>query len=149
VALSFSGYESGTGHHPDGALTPHAGARRYETSTPPMALLDGWAAAIGWLDRIGWKRVHARIREGQAAAIDALRAIDRVRILTPAGPQAGLVSFALDGVDPVAAAARLVKAGVIVRWLDHPRALRASIGFHWSDGDIARLSAAVGALRGC
>jgi L-cysteine/cystine lyase len=147
--LSFSGYESGSGHTPDGGLTPHPGGRRYETSTPPNALLDGWAVAIAWLEGFGWDRVHARIGEGQAAAVAALAAIPGVRVLTPGGPQAGLVSFAIEGHDPVGAAARMVDEGVIVRWLEHPRALRASIGFHWCHTDIDRLAAAVRAVRGC
>lgn len=149
LALSFSGYESGSGHTPDGAVTPHPGGRRYETSTPPMALIEGWTAAIAWLEGFGWARVHGRVRDGQAAACAALGEIDGVRILTPSGPQAGLVTFALDDTDPVAAAARMVEEGVIVRWLDHPRALRASIGFHWCNSDIERLAAAVRAVRGC
>jgi selenocysteine lyase/cysteine desulfurase len=114
-----------------------------------MALIDGWTAAIAWLERFGWVNVHARIREGQAAAVAALAAIPGVRVLTPPGPQAGLVTFAIDGHDPVADAARMVEEGVIVRWLEHPRALRASIGFHWCHTDIDRLAAAVRAVSGC
>jgi L-cysteine/cystine lyase len=147
--LSFSGYESGSGHTPEGGITAHPGGRRYETSTPPMALIDGWTAAIAWLESFGWANVHARIREGQAAAVAALAAIPGVRVITPPGAQAGLVTFAIDGHDPVAAAARMVEEGVIVRWLDHPRALRASIGFHWCHTDIDRLAAAVRAVSGC
>jgi L-cysteine/cystine lyase len=149
LEVSFSGYESGSGHTPDGAFTSHPGARRYEASTPPMALLEGWAAAIDWLASFGWDRVHARIRDGQAAASAALGEIPGVNVLTPTGPRAGLVTFAVDGRDPVAGAARMVQEGVIVRWLDHPPALRASIGFHWRGSDIERLAAAVRAVRGC
>ena len=149
LELSFSGYESGTDHTPDGGLTPHPGARRYETSTPPMALLEGWAAAIAWLDGIGWERVFRRIQEGQRTARAALEAIPGVNVLTPTDPHAGLLTFTLEGHDPVRAAAQLVTHGVIVRWLDHPAALRASIGFHWCHSDITRLSDAVRRVCGC
>ena len=149
IRLSFSGYESGTGHAPDGGLRPHPGARRHEASTPPTALLGGWLAAIEWLEAIGWDRVFSRIAAGRAAAADALTAIPGVRVLTPDGPRAGLVTFAIDGADPVRAAATVARHGVVVRWLEHPPALRASIGFHWSEGDIAALRDAVRAAAGC
>jgi L-cysteine/cystine lyase len=149
IDLSFSGYESGAGHTTDGGLLPHAGARRYETSTPPMALLEGWAAAIAWLEGIGWDRIAGRIRAGRAAAAEALGALPGVAVHAPARGGAGLVTFTVAGADPPAAAAALADAGVVVRFLDHPRALRASIGFHWCTRDVDRLVRAVAALDGC
>lgn len=149
IEPAFSGYESGTAHTPEGGITLHAGARRFEMSTPPMPLLSGWAAALDWLAEAGWPVVHERILAGVAAARSALSEIPAVRILTPEGPQAGLLSFAVEGHDPARACARLAARGVIVRWLEHPPALRASWGFHWCHGDVTRLREAVAAVSGC
>ncbi len=119
IDLSFAGYDSGSDHRPDGALTLHAGARRYETSTPPAPLLPGWSAALRWLGELGWDWIFARVRAGQAAAPGRCwRRCPGVRVLTPPGEQAGLVAFTLEGVDPEAACRTLYERGVTVRWLD-------------------------------
>jgi len=146
---TFSGYESGTGHTPDGDIDLHEGARRYEMSTPPMALLGAWSAGLDWMEGLGWEWIHARIRTGHARARAALGALPGVHVITPDGPQAGLVSFAVEGHEAAAACAALAADGVLVRWLEYPPALRASIGFHWCDDDIERLTRAVAAVCGC
>lgn len=145
IELTFAGYESGTAHDVDGELTLHAGARRYETSTTPADLVPGWRAALDWLQRLGWEWVHGRIAAAQAAARERLLAIDGVEVLTPRGPQAGLLSFTVRGRDAVATSAALAQGGVIVRWLPQPAALRASLGFYTDDTDLDRLA---GAVRG-
>lgn len=149
LAPAFSGYETGTAHTPTGGVDPHPGARRFEMATPPMALLGGWQAALDWLAAVGPDRVHARIAEGWEHAAGALAAIPGVAVLTPPDAHAGLVTFTVAGADPVRAAAAMAREGVIVRWLEHPAALRASIGFHWCRTDIARLAGAVRAVAGC
>ena len=149
LEVTYSGYETGTGHTPAGGITPHPGARRHEPATLPFGLLTGWAAALTWLEGFGWDHIHRRIRAGRAAAVAALQTIPDVHIELPSGPQAGLLTFRIGEHDPVWAAARMVEAGVIVRWLPDPRALRASIGFHWDEGDIERLARAVRAVRDC
>lgn len=143
IDLSFAGYESGTGHGADGRLTPHAGARRYETSTAPAALVPGWRAGLDWLERLGWDWVHGRVAEAQAGARARLEAIDGVEVTTPAGAQAGLLSFTVRGRDAVAASDALAADGVIVRWLGDPPVLRASLGFYTDDADLDRLAGAV------
>jgi L-cysteine/cystine lyase len=148
IDLSFAGYDSGNDHRPDGTLTLHAGARRYETSTPPAPLLPGFSAAIRWLDGLGWDWIFARVRAGQAAARARLEEVPGVRVLTPRGDQAGLVSFTVEGADPEAACRALYERGVTVRWLTEPAALRASIGFFTDAADIERLAAEVASLSG-
>ena len=131
----------------DGTLTLHPGARRHEAATLPAALLPAWRASLGWLEReVGWERVVAGTRAAQAAGRAALAAIPGVRVLTPPGPQAGLVSFTVDGHAPEAVARRLAADGVIVRWIRRPEVLRASLGFFTVDEDVARLAAGVAAV---
>lgn len=146
VDLTFAGYDSGAEHRPDGAFAAHPGARRYETSTAPGALVPGWLAGLAWLEGLGWEWIHARTMEVQQATHAALSATPGVRVLTPTGPQAGLVTFTVSGQDPQAACRALADRGVMVRWLESPAALRAAPGFFTDDADIARLAAEVAAL---
>jgi len=143
---TFAGFDSGTGHRPDGVFVPHRGVRRLEVSTQPALLLPGWLAAIGWLDALGWDAVHEGTLRAAAAVRAALDEVPGVEILTPPGDQGGLVTFTVAGHEPQAASHALATRGVIVRWLGHPAAVRASAGFFTDDEDVRRLAAAVAAL---
>jgi L-cysteine/cystine lyase len=145
IDLTATGYGAGTEHTPRGEVVLHPGARRYEVSTIPEALVPGWLASLEWLERLGWDWVHARTAAAAAAARERLEALPGARVRT--APGAGLVAFTLDGVDPEAASAALAARGVIVRWVPHPRALRVSAGFFTDEGDLERLGAALAALR--
>jgi L-cysteine/cystine lyase len=152
IDVTVAGLESAAAaaaHGEDGAMEPHPGARRYEASTAPAALLAAWEASMAWLAGLGWPWIHARVREAQAATREALAAIDGVEVLTPPGPQAGLVTFTVAGRAPVEAAAELAAGGVVVRSLVRPEALRASVGFFTDEADVARLAAGVAALSSC
>jgi len=149
IDMTVAGLESGTGHAPDGTMAPHPSARRYEHSTLPAALLPAWRASLGWLEELGRPWIHARVREAQGAARAALAAIPGVAVLTPPGPQAGLVTFTVAGRTPEEASRALGERGVTVRPLPWPAALRASLGFFTDEADIARLAAAVEAVSSC
>ncbi|CAN0434704.1 unnamed protein product, partial [Phaeothamnion confervicola] len=151
IDLAAAGYDSGTDHGPGGAITVHPDAQRYAVSTPPAALLPTWRASLEWLEGLGWDWIHARVAEAQAQARAALEGVPGARVLTPAGPQAGLVTFVLDGRDPREACAALARRGVTVRWLERPAALRASLGFFTDVSDVQRLVEAATAIArdGC
>ncbi len=151
IAPSASGYDSGTDHAPAGAIELHPGAERYEVSTAPAALLPAWRAAMEWLESLGWGWVHGRVTQAQAQARAALEAVPGVRVLTPPGPQAGLVTFAISGRVAQEVCHVLAARGVIVRWLERPAALRASLGFFSDDADVRRLAEGVDAIArgGC
>lgn len=140
IDLTVSGYESGSGHALGGALTPHPSAERYEVSTPPAALLPAWRASLEWLEGLGWDWIHRRVAEAAAAGRAALEGVPGVRVLTPAGPQAGLVTFVIEGRDPEAACAEMAGRGCIVRWLERPAAMRASFGFFSDASDVDLLT---------
>jgi len=147
VDLTFCAYEAGTDHQPDGRLTLHPDARRYEISTAPLLLAHGWLAGLGWLRGIGWAEIHARTRTNQQLARTALADLEGIEVITPEGPQAGLVVFAAEGLAPEDAFWSVMRAGVCVRWLVSPPALRASLGFFTSQSDIECLRAGVHGLR--
>ena len=152
IDVTVAGLESAAGraaHGEDGAMEPDPSARRYEASTPPAALLPAWEASLAWLEGLGWPWIHARVREAQAAARAALAGVPGVRVVTPSGPQAGLVAFVVAGRAPAEAAAELAAGGVVVRSIPRPEALRASVGFFTDEADLARLAAGVAALSSC
>jgi L-cysteine/cystine lyase len=152
IDVTVAGLESAAGgaaHGEDGAMRPHPTARRYEASTAPAALLGAWEASMAWLAGLGWPWIHDRVRRAQAAAREALAAVPGVSVLTPHGPQAGLVTFTVAGRAPAEAAAELAATGVVVRSLPRPEALRASVGFFTDEGDVRRLAAGVAALSSC
>lgn len=143
VDLTFCAYEAGTNHQPDGTIDMYADARRYEISTPPLLLVHGWLAGLAWLESIGWDAIHAATAANMAQARSGLGEIPGVTILTPDGPQAGLVVFQIDGREPEAAFSAINKQGVCLRWLNHPPAVRASMAFFCSPSDHERLLSAV------
>ena len=152
IDVTVAGLESAAGgaaHGEDGAMEPHPTARRYEASTAPAALLAAWEASMAWLEGLGWGWIHGRVREAQAATREALSAIAGVEVLTPPGPQGGLVTFTVAGRAPAEAAAELAAMGVVVRSLPRPAALRASVGFFTDEADVARLAAGVAAVSSC
>ena len=104
---------------------------------------------MAWLEGLGWGWIHGRVREAQAATREALSAIAGVEVLTPPGPQGGLVTFTVAGRAPAEAAAELAAMGVVVRSLPRPAALRASVGFFTDEADVARLAAGVAAVSSC
>jgi L-cysteine/cystine lyase len=155
IDIAFGGVGSGVDHLPDGAMTPHRDARRWETGMLPEILVPGWRASLSWLSslppdddgRSGWDRVHNGTRAAARRIREALDAAG-ARVLTPPGPQAGLVAFTLPGLDPEPAAAALERAGVVLRWVPHPRALRVSAGVFTSADDVRALTRGLGDLTG-
>ena len=100
----------------------------------------GWRGSRG-SSGIGWDEIHARITANQLAARAALADLDGVGVITPPGPQAGLVVFAPGGARArggVLGSAR--GTGVCLRWLVAPPALRASLGFFTSESDLDSLT---------
>ncbi len=149
VGLTVSGYETGEDHQWDGGLTVHPDARRYEVSTFPEILLAGWTASIGWLQGLGWERVHEGTARASAACREALAQVPGVRLDPPPQSESGLVAFSVPGQPAEQVAAGLAARGVIVRWLPDPGGLRASCGFFTNAGDIERLTEGLAELTAC
>ena len=149
LSVVFSGYETGTDHGWDGALTMHADARRFEASTHPEILLAGWAASMEWLEGMGWDAVHAATTAAARACRRALGETDGVQVDPPLTSGSGLVAFSVPGVAPEAAAAALADRGVVVRPLPAPGQLRASCAFFTDADDINQLTEALQSVVAC
>ncbi len=97
-------------------------ARRFEVGTASPVAHAGLAEAIAVVEAIGIETIAARI--------DALtdRVVDRIpdeQLLSPRATESGLVTIAVD--DPDATVDRLAEAGIIIRSIPEPAAVRISI----------------------
>ena len=132
--------------------------QRFEAGTPPIGPAIGLAAAIDFVESIGWDRIEAHDRALTRYALDRLTEIPGVRPVGAPQERIGIISFTLDGVHPHDAGTLLGERGVCVRTghhcaqplMDHlglPGTVRASFGVHNDAGDIDRLADALVAAR--
>lgn len=123
-----------------GYFMPAPDARRYEFATIYRPGLKAMLANLNWLtETIGWDWIYARIAHLAGYARRALSRLAEVTIITPPGPQAGLVTFILAGYDPARLITRLAEEDIVLRFIDQPYALRISTGFYNTEADIDRL----------
>jgi selenocysteine lyase/cysteine desulfurase len=110
------------------------GARRFEVGSANPAPHVALAEAIGAIDEVGVDRIADRIRElaGQLA-----NGIPDDRLCSPLEPESGLVTIDVD--DPEATVDRLASAGVVVRALPTPDAVRASVHAVNTHAEVERL----------
>jgi L-cysteine/cystine lyase len=146
VAPTFVGYstlEDVNAYDFTGYFLPaRDSARRYEVGSIYRPGIHGMAANLKWLDEtVGWEWIYNRIEHLAEYARNALAELPGVTILTPLGPQAGLVTFTVAGLDPSKTMLKLAQEGIILRFIRHPYALRISTGFYNTETDIDRLVA--------
>jgi L-cysteine/cystine lyase len=150
VAPTFVGYASLEGVHAydfTGHFLPaRDSARRYEVGSIYRPGIKAMVANLAWLaETAGWEWIYARIEHLAEYARNALSALPGTTVLTPSGPQAGLVTFNIEGLDPERMMIKLARDGIILRFIRYPYALRISTGFYNTEADIDRL---VAVLRG-
>jgi cysteine desulfurase/selenocysteine lyase len=132
--------------------------QRFEAGTPPIGPAIGLAAAIDFIDSVGWDRIAAHDQALTRYALDCLREIPGIRPVAAPRERIGIVSFTLDGVHPHDVGSLLGERGVCVRTghhcaqplMDHlglPGTVRASFGVHNDARDIDRLAEALVAAR--
>ncbi len=127
---------------------------KFEAGTPAIAEAIGLAAAVDFIDAIGYEAIRAHERELTAYALDALAEVPGITIHGPrdADRRGALVSFALDGVHPHDVSEILGRDGVCVRAGHHCAQVlmrklgvaatsRASFAVHNSATDVDRLVA--------
>ena len=146
LALAQAGYLSRDLHGEGAPLWP--GARRFDGASLAPASLRGLAESVRFRrERIGWEAGVVRAGELAVRFRETLAALDGVTVDVPEGPLASLVVFSIEGVDPEQASAALEQRGVLVRWIAHPRRLRASVGAWTDESDLTRLLEGIAALR--
>jgi selenocysteine lyase/cysteine desulfurase len=98
------------------------GARRFEVGSASPAPHVALAEAIETIEAVGINRIADRIQELAGEVADGIPA---GRLLSPTNPESGLVT--IDVADPEATVNRLASAGIVVRALPTPDAIRVSV----------------------
>jgi SufS family cysteine desulfurase len=89
---------------------------RLEAGTPHIAGAVGLAAALRYVQEIGWDAVQWHDAMMVRTAVDALSELDRVRVIgDPATEPSGIVSFVVDGIHPYDVGGHLDQHGIAVR----------------------------------
>ncbi len=134
---------------------------KFEAGTVNAGGAVGLAAALDYLEQVGFDEIHAREQALTKLAFDGLTSIPGVRILGSSDPaeHCGILSFTVDGVHPHDIAAILDGDGVAVRaghhcaqpllaYLGVRSSARASLAFYNDEDDVARLIRSLSAVRG-
>ncbi len=130
-----------------GYYMPSPDARRYENGTVYKPGIKAMVANMVWLDKTaGWPWIYAHIAHIAAYAQQKLKRMAGVTMITPSEPQAGLITFTLDGYNPAQVVAKLAKDDIVIRSIGSPPALRISTGFYNTTSDINRLIEALQAI---
>ena len=132
-----------------GYFMPAPGARRYEVATIYRPAVLAMVANLRWLEEtVGWEWIFARIAQITEYAHAALKRLPGVKLVTPPGPQAGLVTFNLAGYDPARVVLKLSEENIVVRYLPEPYySLRISTGFYNTEAEIDRLIEALRSIQ--
>lgn len=136
LRVATPGYFGQAGFDLDGRFTPRPGAARFDPNWISTPTLAGLLAAID--GRPEWANAHAAAVAGRCRE----RLAGLVELVTPT-EWSTLVAFR-PTIEPGDAVARLHEAGVHVREIPGSGLIRASCGWWTSDGDLDRLSAALG-----
>ncbi len=89
---------------------------RLEAGTPNIEGAVGLAAALRYIQGIGWEAVRRHDQFLVHRALSVLEKIDGVRVIgEPAADSAGIVSFVVDGIHPYDVGGHLDAHGVAVR----------------------------------
>jgi cysteine desulfurase/selenocysteine lyase len=134
--------------------TFRAPPERFEAGTPNISGAIGLAAAIEFLDSLGWDRLHAREQKLLGYATEVLGGIPGLRIVGSPERRVALLSFLLDGVHPHDIATILDARGIAVRAGHHCAqplmkrlgvngTTRASFAFYNTCEEIDRLADAL------
>ena len=139
------------------AELPH----KFEAGTVNAGGAVGLAAALDYLEQVGFDEIHAREQALTRLAFDGLTSISGVHILGSNDPaeHCGILSFTVDGVHPHDIAAILDEDKVAVRAGHHcaqpllthlgvRSSARASLAFYNDEDDVERLIRSLNAVRG-
>ena len=151
LSPTFVGYSSmdPIGRHDwTGYYLPQRDACRFEVGTVYRPAITAMLANLGWLaNEVGWPWIYARIAALHDYARQALAALPGVTVISPPGPQAGLVVFSLAGYDPARVTLKLAEEKIVLRFISEPYALRISTGFYNTEADVDRLIEALQAIQ--
>jgi cysteine desulfurase/selenocysteine lyase len=100
-----------------GSATPEPGALRFQAGTPNVSGPVGLAAAIDFLDAMGFARLEAQDSALAGFGLSRLRAIPGLRVIGSVPPpgRVPVITFTMDGVDVSAIVRAADAAGIAIR----------------------------------
>ena len=127
---------------------------RFEAGTPPIIEVIGLGEALGWMMDIGFDAMQAHENALRDHAMEAVGAINRVKIYGTAKEKGAIVSFGVDGIHPHDLATVIDRSGVAVRAGHHcaqplmtrfdvPATARASFAVYNTHEEVDALVAAL------
>jgi cysteine desulfurase / selenocysteine lyase len=130
---------------------------KFEAGTPNIADAIGLGAALDYVTALGRERIAAYEHELLHYATGRLTAIDGLRLIGTAREKVGVLSFVIDGLDPIEIGKALDREGIAVRAGHHcaqpslrrygvEATVRPSLAFYNTHGEIDRLAAAIANL---
>jgi L-cysteine/cystine lyase len=127
-----------------GKLWPDA--RRFESSNYHQPSIVGFARSTAWLTMyVGLPWIYDRIARLSREAADMLAQVPGVEVVTPPANMAGLVTFRIAGWKAGPALAQLsLRTHCIARTIAPLDAIRISVGFFNTDGELRRFRDGVG-----
>ncbi|OYP32240.1 SufS family cysteine desulfurase [Rhodopirellula sp. MGV] len=140
-------------------FTPHHLPEKFEAGTPPIVEAIGLAAALKYLQGVGFENIRQHEHALCEMADNAFREIEGVEIIGPTpDKKTGIVSFAIDGVHAHDIAQWLDTRGIAVRAGHHcamplheslgkTATARASFYLYNTTDEVERLVAAVKEVR--
>jgi cysteine desulfurase/selenocysteine lyase len=131
---------------------------KFEAGTPDISGAVALAAAVDYLDRIGWDAIVAHEDELMAYATRVLAEAPGVRLVGTAAKKAGVLSFIVDGVHPHDIGTALDRDGIAIRAGHHccqplmdrlaiPATARLSLALYNTQSEIDVLGRAIGSVR--
>jgi cysteine desulfurase/selenocysteine lyase len=123
---------------------------KFEAGTPDIAGAVGLAAALDYVEAIGWEAIETYERDLLRVATDAIADVPGARVLAREAPRVGVVSFTLDGVHPHDIGTIVDLHGVAIRAGHHcaqplmdrfgvPATARASLAFYNTRDEVVVL----------
>lgn len=138
------------------AELPH----KFEAGTVNAAGAAGLHAAINYVNRVGFEKMHRLEVNLTRRAMEGIRNIPCVHVLGSENPEehCGIITFTVDGVHPHDISEILASDGVDIRaghhcaqpllaYLKHPSTARASLAFYNTEDEIDRLLNGLSTLR--
>ena len=127
---------------------------RFEAGTPNIIGAIGLAAAIDYMDGIGWPAIQAHEAALMTHGTTVLSRLNGLRMIGTAREKSSILSFTLQGIHPHDAATLLDRRGIAVRAGHHcaqpamdrfgvAGTLRASIGLYNTKDELDRLAEGV------
>ena len=145
ILPTYSGVFTDSEHGMSGKLVLMETAQRYEVSTRPIPIIMGGTAAIKWLkDEVGWDFIYRKSRENFNILWDAINDIKGVQLLT-GRDQNGLLTFAIDGIEPINIVNQLKEKNIFTRTIivTKPQAVRISIGVWNRESDLHTIAQSI------